>query len=112
MLENYIGITVKYTLLSDKGADKIGNGVPPAIFASGRYYDNQYNKQESWIVNLIDKKGEKVLLISTDKQNALDIITVILTVEKNLKPFLSNYRKEFELSKDAIMKGKVVLLSR
>jgi hypothetical protein len=111
LLENYAAITIKYTLLTDKGYDKVGGGLTSIFPMSGRFYNSQYNKQESWRVHLIDKSGEKFLLISGSKQDAIEIINLVIANGKQIKPFLSNYRREFELSIDAIKQEKIVLLS-
>jgi hypothetical protein len=111
LLEHYAAITIKYTLLTDKGYDKVGGGITSIFPMSGRFYNSQYNKQESWRVHLIDKSGEKFLLISGSKQDAIEIINLVIANGKHLKPYLSNYRREFELSIDAIKQEKIVLLS-
>lgn len=111
LLENYLAITIKYTLLTDKGADKMRGGVTHIFLPSGRYYNNQYNKQESWRAHLIDKKGEKIELVSGDKNIVVDIMNQIMNSASHINPYLSNYRKEFELSKEALKEGKIVLKS-
>lgn len=111
LLDAYVAITIKYTLLSDKGYDKIGGGVTPIFAMSGRYYNNQYNKHESWRAHFIGKDGDKTELIGGDKQDAVELINQIMNSASHIKPYLSNYRKEFELSKEAIMEGKIVLFN-
>jgi hypothetical protein len=111
LLENYAAITIKYTLLTDKGYDKVGGGLTSTIPMSGRFYNSQYNKQESWKAHFIDYEGKKIELISGDKNEAVELINQIMGSALHLKPYLSNYRKEFELSKEALKEGKIVLKS-
>jgi hypothetical protein len=110
---DYRAMTVKYTVLSDKNMMARNQSLIPGAGVSGSFYGNQYNKEEAWVVKLIhkEKRKEPKLLLAGDKEKAIELIKELLIRGEHIAPYLSNYVKGFELSRDHLLVGQVVRLN-
>lgn len=107
------GLTIKYAILVDnkKGATQPGLLNPFAVGSLARFYPNQYNKDETWLVNIYDTKGNKVQILNTGKNEALTALIHILNKNKEAKPYLAHYRKDYELKRSELALGKLELVN-
>lgn len=109
-ISEFKAVSIKYTILSDKNRGKRA-GFAGQLFSLVRYSENQYNKDETWVVNLFTVKNEKFQILNTDKKKALKAVIFLLQAENTITPYLANFRPEFELSKPHILKGQLALLN-
>ncbi len=106
------GITIKYTILTDKRKNQQYGGIlPVAIFDLARSNPNQYNKDETWLVHIFDATGNSSRILNTGKTEALTALIHILNKNKEAKPYLAHYRKDYELKKAALSQGKLELVT-
>lgn len=103
--EEFKAITIKYTILNAKG-NRRGNAPQDPIKKIDLTQPNQNSKDsaETWLVHLINNQNEKILLINSNKNQALKLVLEIIQ-QSNLKAFLSNYRKGFELDEHLLKEG-------
>ena len=107
--DDFKGITIKYTILNAKG-NRRGNAPQDPMKKIDLTNPNQNSEDtaETWLVHLINSQNEKILLINTNKQQALKIVLQIMK-SSSLKPYLSNYRKGFELDEMRLEQGVLKL---
>ena len=111
-INQYKGISIKYTVLTDKNkGNQPGLIVPINIFSMARWNPNQYNKDETWLVHIYSNKHDKSQILNTNKTDALRAIIYLLNISDNIKPYLANCRPEFELNKAHLSKGQLTLLN-
>jgi hypothetical protein len=111
-ISSFKGVSIKYTILTDRNrSNQAGAGMATQIFAVARFSNNQYNKEETWLVHIYTQDNKKIQILNTDKKNALTAIIYLLKTEDNITPYLANCRPEFELSKPNLMKGLLTLLN-
>lgn len=109
--EDFKGITIKYTILNAKGGNRRGNAPqdPLKKIDLSNPNQNSEDKAETWLVHLINKNtNEKIQLINTNKQQAMEVVTQLMELS-DLRPYLSNYRKGFELNEELLKKGVLQL---
>lgn len=104
------GITIKYTILNARGGNRRGNAPQDPKKKIDLTNPNQNSKDsaETWLVHLVNSNNEKIQLINTNKDQALKIVLQIMKLS-GLKPYLSNYRKGFELNEKLIEQGVLKL---
>lgn len=112
-IEDIKGVTIKYTILTDKqkGATQPGLMTPFTALSLARWSPNQYNKNETWLVNTFDSKGNKTQILNTGKEDALTALIHILNKNKEVKPYLAHYRKDYELKRAELSKGVLELVN-
>ena len=107
------GITIKYTILTDKtkGANQYALMTPYGIMGIARWSPNQYKKDETWIVKTYDSNRKAIQILNVGKEEALTALIHILNKNKEAKPYLAHYRKDYELKKAELSKGKLELVT-
>lgn len=107
------GITIKYTILTDKqkGANQPGLLTPMTIFNLARWNPNQYQKDETWLVNIYDSGNTPTQILNTGKTEALTALIHILNKNQTAKPYLAHYRKDYELKRAELAQGKLELVN-
>lgn len=103
---SFKAITIKYTTLNARSGNRRGNAPQDPMQKIDLTNPNQNSKDndETWLVHLVNSNNEKILLINTNKKQALRIVLQIM-VFSNLTPYLSNYRAGFELNEELLKQG-------
>lgn len=107
------GVTIKYTILTDKqkGATQPGLLTPFTALGLARWNPNQYNRDETWLVHTYDSKKNSKQILNTGKKDALTALIHILNKNKETKPYLAHYRKDYELKRAELSKGVLELVT-
>lgn len=107
------GVTIKYTILTDKqkGANQYALLSPYGIMGLVRFSPNQYNRDETWLIKTIDKDGNQKQILNTGKEEALTALIHILNKNKEIKPYLAHYKKDYELKRAELAQGKLELVT-
>lgn len=106
-------ITIKYTILTDKqkGANQYGLMTPYGIMGIARFSPNQYQRDETWLVDLYDKNNNKAQILNTGKAEALTAIIHLLNTNHDAKPYLAHFRKDYELKRKELALGILELVT-
>lgn len=104
--KDFKAITIKYTILNARKGNNRGNAPQDPMKKIDLTQPNQDTKDsdETWLVHLINSNNEKIQLINTNKKQALKIVLQLMNLS-NLNPYLSNYRKGFELNESLLKQG-------
>lgn len=107
---DFKAITIKYTILNVRKGSQRGNTPQDPMKKIDLTQPNQNTKDsdETWLVHLVNSNNEKIQLINTNKKQALQVILQIMKYS-NLSPYLSNYRKGFELDRSLLKQGVLKL---
>lgn len=108
--ENFKAITIKYTILNAKGGNRRGNAPQDPMKKIDLKNPNQNSEDtaETWLVHLVNQDNEKIQLINSNKQLAVKVAVMVMK-QSNLKPYLANFRKGFELNETLLKQGVLKL---